>query len=141
MKKAAVTLFCLLCLATFSFSNGATTPLESSMKKMGKAYKQLSLDLKTPQDAGKPDYLALAATLKSEAQTARGFVPAKAAALPPDQQAAMVAAYQKSIDELSASIDVLSQEIQDGKWADATKQIDTLKQQMFAGHKEFRIKK
>lgn len=110
------------------------------MKRMGKAYKQLSLDLKQPSDASKADYVALATTLKTEAQTSRGLVPKKAAALPPDQQATMVAAYQKSMDELSASIDTLTQALQNSQWDVANKQLATIKEQMFAGHKEFRSK-
>jgi cytochrome c556 len=119
----------------------ADTDLENSMKKMGKAYKQLSLDLKQPSDASKADYLALAGTLKTEAQTSRGLVPKKAAALPADQQATMVAAYQKSMDDLSATIDTLTTAIQGSQWDDARKAMDKLKEQMFAGHKEFRTQK
>jgi len=110
------------------------------MKHIAKAYHQLVLDLKAPQDASKADYVALAATMKTEAQKARGLVPKKAAELPADQQAKMVASFQKGIDDLSAGIDVLSQDLQAGQWDAANKQIGTLKMQEDDGHKAFRKK-
>jgi hypothetical protein len=118
----------------------ADTPLELSMKQMSKAYKALALDLQQPQDASKPDYLALTDTLKTQAQTSRGLVPKKAAALPPDQQATMVQAYQKNMDTLLQSIDSLTQAIQNSQWDDARKTMADIKQQMFDGHKAFRQK-
>ncbi|MCE0523461.1 MAG: cytochrome b562 [Methylacidiphilales bacterium] len=138
-KFVAITLFCLFCMANFS-SAMAGAPLEASMKLMSIAYKQLALDLKQPTDAGKPDYLALAATMKKESLTARGLVPKKVANLPADQQAAMVADYQKSIDALGVTIDALTQDLQNSQWDDATKQMAAIKQQMSNGHKKFRVK-
>jgi hypothetical protein len=138
IKIGATTLFCLFTLASFTVAKG-DTPLEGSMKKISKAYKQLALDLKQPLDANKGDYLALANTIKTESQTARALVPKKAAALPPDQQATMVTAYQKSMDDFSASVDVLIQEITDSKWDDANKQIAALKMEEDDGHKAFRV--
>lgn len=137
MKTALTTLLFLFSLATFSAAR-ADTPLEMSMKHIAKAYHQLALDLKQPQDANKADYVALATTMKTEAQTARGLVPKKAAELPADQQATMVTAYQKSMDDLSASVDVLIQDLQAGQWDTANKQLSTLKMQEDAGHKAFR---
>ena len=139
IKTALTTLLCFFCLAIFSAVH-ADTPLELSMKKMGKAYKQLALDLKQPQDASKADYLALTATLKTEAQTARGLVPKKVANLYPESRDAMVKDYQKSIDDLGVSIDALSQAIQNSKWDEANKQLVALKQKMIDGHKAFRKK-
>ncbi|HUB67484.1 MAG TPA: cytochrome b562, partial [Candidatus Methylacidiphilales bacterium] len=81
-----------------------------------------------------------AGTLKTQAQNSRGLVPKKAAALPADQQSTMVTAYQKSIDDLIQSIDSLTQAIQNSKWDDARKIMASLKQQMGAGHKQFRTK-
>ncbi len=111
------------------------------MKKIATAFKQLNLDLAQPVDASKADYVALATTIKTESQTSRSLVPKKAAALPADQQTAMIAAYQKSIDDFSAAVDVLIQELQDGKWDDAKKQLALLKQAETDGHKQFRQKK
>ena len=135
IKTAAATLCCLIAL--FSVAR-ADTPLELSMKRTSKAYKQLGLDLKQPIDASKADYLALVATMKTEAQKGRNLVPQKAAALPADQQAAMVAAYQKSIDELTVTYDTLSQAIQAGKWDAARAAMAKILDQEHAGHKEFR---
>jgi len=53
----------------------------------------------------------------------------------------MVTNYQKSMDDLIASIDTLSQSIQGSQWDEANKQLAALKQQMFDGHKAFRKKK
>jgi soluble cytochrome b562 len=139
VKFLAITLLSFVGLAGLTLVK-ADTPLELSMQKMGKAYKQLSLDLKQPLAANKADYLALAGTMKTEAQTSRDLVPKKAAALPADQQATMVDAYQKGIDELIGSIDALSAAIQGSQWPEATKQMGVIKQEMFAGHKEFRKK-
>lgn len=138
IKTAAATLFCLIALLSIA---QADTPLENSMKRTSKAFKQLNLDLKAPVDASKPDYLALVATLKTEAQNARTLVPKKAAALPADQQATMVAAYQKSIDDLSATYDTLSQSIQAGQWDAARATLAKILDQEKQGHKEFRIQK
>lgn len=140
LKITAALFFCLATLVPISLVHAEDTPLELSMKKMSKAYKQLVLDLKQPQDASKPDYLALVTTLKTEAQTSRGLVPKKAGDLPADQQAAMVTAYQKSMDDLIASIDTLNQSIQGSQWDEANKQLTALKQQMSDGHKAFRKK-
>jgi hypothetical protein len=119
----------------------AETELETSMKQMSKALKQLSLDLQQPKDASKADYLALTGTLKTAAQHSRGLTPKKVATIPPDKQAAMEAAYQKAMDDLVASIDTLTADIQADKWDDAAKEITVIKQQETQGHKTFRIKK
>lgn len=131
---------CFFALGT-SAAVHAETPLEVSMKHMATALKQLSLDLQQPQDAGKGDYLALADTLKKEAQISRGLTPKKVATLPPDQQDAMVKAYQKSVDDLILSIDSLSQALQAGKWDDARNDVALIRKQETDGHKTFRIKK
>jgi hypothetical protein len=116
----------------------ADTPLEISMKGMSKAYKALAFDLQKPQDASKPDYLTLVAKLKTEGQNARGDVPKIGDAMPPDAQAKMVAAYQKSMDAYLQSVDALGQAIQQGQWPGALKQMDAIKQEMVDGHKQFR---
>jgi hypothetical protein len=136
-KFIAITLFCLISQAGLTAASAAT-PLEQSMKKMAKAYHQLDKDLKTPVDASKPDYLALAATMKTEAQNSRTLVPKLIAALPAEQQPTQIAAYQKSIDDLGATIDVLSSDLTASNWTDATAQIAKLKSQMIDGHKKFR---
>jgi soluble cytochrome b562 len=131
-------------IALLGFTSLATatadTPLENSMKQMGKAYKELALDLQQPADASKSDYLTLVGTMKTAAQTGRSLVPKKAAALPTDQQDTMVQAYQKSMDDLIKSFDALTAAIQNSKWDDATKVMAQIKQQMIDGHKAFRTK-
>jgi hypothetical protein len=135
MKKIlAITLICFLGATSLT----SATELEQSMKRLSNAYKRLTADLKQPVEASKADYLALAATMKTEVQTSRALVPKKVAGMPQDQQAAPIADYQKSLDDLAATIDVLSQDITASNWADANKQIATLKQQMIDGHKKFR---
>ena len=118
----------------------ADTPLETAMKQMSSAYKELSFDLQQPHDENKVHYLALTATLKTEAQTSLGLVPKKVATLPVDQQAAMVKAYQKSMGDLIQWIDLLTQDIQNSQWDDARKVMAAIKQQMTYGHKDFRLK-
>jgi hypothetical protein len=118
----------------------ADTPLETAMKQMSSAYKELSFDLQQPHDENKVHYLALTATLKTKAQTSLGLVPKKVATLPVDQQAAMVKAYQKSMGDLIQWIDLLTQDIQNSQWDDARKVMAAIKQQMTYGHKDFRLK-
>jgi len=137
IKTFAATLGCLLGLSLLSLAH-ADTPLEKSMQRFTKAYKQLSLDLKQPVDASKADYVALAATMKTETQKSHDLVPKKAADLPADQQAAMVTAFQKSIDDLSATVDTLTTALQAGQWDDARAAMKKLGQQENEGHKEFR---
>ncbi len=132
-------LIVLVNLTLFASANAAT-PLEKAMKQMSNAYKALSFDLRQPSDANKSNYLTLAGILKTQAQTSRGLVPKKAAALSADQQAAMVKAYQKSMDDLMLAIDSLTQDIQTSQWDDARKVMAGLKQQMTDGHKDFRVK-
>lgn len=131
----------LLLYAALFVAAHAKTPLETSMKKMSSAYKELNLDLQQPTDADKAHYLQLAGTMKTEAQTSRTLVPKKAGALPADQQATMVKAYQKSMDDLIQGIDALTQDLQNSQWDDARKVMAALKQQMMQGHKDFRVKK
>jgi soluble cytochrome b562 len=129
----------LLYLSAFAAANADTdTPLEIAMRRMSGAYKELSFDLKQPSGANKLHYLALAGTLKAQAQTSRRLVPEKAEALPASQQAAMVKAYQQRIDYLIEWIDSLAQDIQKSQWDEARKAMAAIRQQMIYGHKDFR---
>jgi cytochrome c556 len=118
----------------------AETALETSMKHMSKAYKELNLDLKTPQDSARPDYLALAAMLKAEGRNSRADVPKIAQGMTPDQQATMIANYQKSVDTFLGSVDALTAALQQSQWDEARKQMGILHQEMVDGHKAFRKK-
>ncbi len=139
-KLAATTFLCLLSLSTLSVAR-ADTPLELTMKQVAKAFHQLTLDLKAPQDADKADYVALATSIKTNSQKAQELIPQKAAALPPDQQAKMVADYKKSMDDLDKAVDVLIADLQAGQWDAASKQLAVLKSQEDTGHKAFRVDK
>lgn len=116
----------------------ADTDLDKSMKELGGAYKELSTDLKQPQDASKDQYLALAAKMKQVAKAAHDMVPKLAKTLPDDQRDAMVQSYRKDMDKFMTDIDSLSDVLKDSKWDDARKLMDTLKQDMASGHKQYR---
>jgi cytochrome c556 len=119
----------------------AGTGLEQSMKQMAGAYRELSDDLKQPQDAGKDQYLALAATIKDQAKAAHDLVPKLAQSLPADQRDAMVQAYQKDMDQFMQNVDSLSDALKNGKWDDARELMTTLRQEMVDGHKQYRAQK
>jgi soluble cytochrome b562 len=137
----AVTLLCLISLAGLSTARAATTPLEQSMKRMATAYHALDKDLKSPDETKKADYVALAAKMKTEVQTSRTLVPKKVAAMPQDQQAAQITDFQKSLDDLSVTIDTLTTDLQASKWDAAKADIAKIKVQEDDGHKKFRVKK
>lgn len=143
IRSAAVMLFCLFCLATFSAAKADNTeiPLETCTKAMSKAYKDLLLDLQHPKDSDKSAYLALAGILKTEAKNERNLVPKKAAGLPAGQKNAALMEYHNNVDHLSASIDALILAIKESQWNAADKQMETIKQEIFDGHKESLKKK
>jgi cytochrome c556 len=120
---------------------GAGTALEQSMKQMGTAYKELSDDLKQPQDAGKDQYLALVATIRDQAKMARDQTPRLAQTLPADQRDAMVQAYQKDMDKFMQDVDSLGDALKNSQWDDARKLMGALSQEMFDGHKQYRAQK
>ena len=119
----------------------ADTNLERAMKQMSGAYKELSNDLKQPQDANKDQYLALAATIKDQAKVSHDLVPKLAQSLPADQRDAMVQSYQKDMDQFMQNVDSLSEVLKNGQWDDARKLMTTLYQQMTDGHKQYRVQK
>jgi soluble cytochrome b562 len=121
----------------------ADTAMESSMKNLAGASKQLKADLDQTDDTkhAKDVDLKSVATIKAEALKSHDLVPKKAKDLPPDQQQAMVADFQKDMDAFAKDIDTLNGDIQTDKWeaarADFKKLIDDEK----AGHKAYRVKK
>ncbi len=117
------------------------TPLEAVMRQMGVTFKSLGTDLKQPQDEAKGDYLKLVQALREESVKSRDLAPKAAALLPADQQPAFVEAYRKDMDKFIASVDVLGAAVQEGRWDDARKTLDDLKQQMGDGHRAYRAKK
>jgi len=134
-------------LGIFVFSlfvaNGAwaDTALDKSMQQLGKAYKELANDLKQPDETKKSEYLALAATMKDQAKAAHDLEPKLAKTLPPDQRDNMTASYRKDMDKFAQDIDGLSDALNQAKWDDARKLMETLKQDMFSGHKQYRVQK
>ncbi len=119
----------------------AATALEQAMKQMSEAYKELSADLKQPQDTAKDQYLALAATIKDQAKASRDLVHKLAQSLPADQRDTMVQSYQKDMDKFMQDVDSLSGALKNGRWDDARKWLTTLHQEMSDGHKQYRAQK
>ncbi|MFA7343719.1 MAG: cytochrome b562 [Terrimicrobiaceae bacterium] len=132
-----VVLTLLISLATLSGMK-ADTPLEKNMERMKKACQELSLGLEKPQENSQATYLTLAGIIKTSAIEARDLVPKSAAALPPDQKAAMIKSYKESMGVFVGSVDGLIQNIKDSKWEEARKDIVGLKNEMKDGHREFR---
>lgn len=121
----------------------AKTELETTMKDMADATHKVQADLKLTDDTRHAKDLDLksVAIMKADAVKARTLVPKKEAALPPDQQAAMTASYQKDMDAFAADINTLGQDIQADKWDAARADFEKLMDDEKAGHKAYRIKK
>ncbi len=113
------------------------------MKDMAAATHRVEADLKLTDDTkhNKAADLKDVATMKTDAVTARNFRPSKESTLPPDQQAAMTASYQKDMTAFAADIDQLNAAIQGDKWADARTAFQKLMDDEKSGHKAYRIKK
>jgi cytochrome c556 len=121
----------------------ADTAMEGSMKKVSDACKQLGPDLKQTDDTkhNKDADLASVATIKTESLNSRGLVPKKAKYLPPDQQQAMIADFQKDMDSFLQDVETLNQDIQTDKWNAARIDFKKLTDDERASHKQFRVKK
>ncbi len=124
-------------------AHAADSEMDKSMKKVAAASKLLKADLAQTDDTkhNKDADLQWVATMKTEAQTARGLVPKKAKALPADQQQAMEADFQKSMDAFLADVDTLNTDITADKWTPARADFQKLLDDEKAGHKQFRVKK
>ena len=121
----------------------AKTELETTMKDLADATKRVGADLKLTDDTkhNKDADLKDVATMKADAVKARNFAPKKEASLPPDQQTAMTASYQKDMDAFTADIETLSTDIQAGKWDVARTDFQKLLTDEKSGHKAYRVKK
>ncbi len=121
----------------------AKTELESTMKDMAEATHRVGTDLKLTDDTkhAKDADLKDVATMKADAVKSHNLVPKKEQNLPPDQQAAMTASYQKDMDAFTADIDTLSTDIQADKWTAARADFQKLLTDEKSGHKAYRIKK
>ncbi len=113
------------------------------MKDMADATHRVQADLKLTDDTkhNKDADLKDVATMKADALKSRTLTPKKESTLPPDQQAAMTASYQKDMDTFAADIDTLSADIQADKWTAARADFQKLMDDEKAGHKAYRIKK
>lgn len=116
------------------------TPLEESMKVIGRSFKTLKTGMEAPDAAKKDDYLKAAAALKEEATKAKEFVPKKVEEMPEADKAAAVEAYKKQMDALIATADKLEPLLKDEKWTDASAVVQELRTEEGKGHKEFRKK-
>ena len=141
MKSTLVRSLCLFPLLLVSAH--AKTQLEITMKDMADATHRVQADLKLTDDTkhAKAADLKDVATMKADAVTARNFRPSKEANLPPDQQAAMTASYQKDMDAFAADIDTLSADLQADKWPAARTDFQKLMDDEKGGHKAYRVKK
>ncbi len=132
----------LLILSLFlGASLHAESPLETQMKQMKSAFKELGKSLQQPVDADKDKYLALTAKLREATVKSRELSPEKTDEIPADQKAAFLKNFQKKIDETVATIDLLSQAIKASNWPEAQKQYASLKGAQKEGHKEFQSEK
>src|SRR5476649_2788652 len=97
MKSLLLSATTLLLLAFTLSTAQADTAMETSMKAMSKAGKQLSADLKLTDDTkhDKAADLQSVNTISTEAQKSYNLIPKKEQGLPPDQQTAMTADFQK----------------------------------------------
>ncbi len=132
---------CLLACILPSASLLADTPLGEQMDKMKVANRDLKAALEAPSDAGKPEYLALVASLRAAAVASRDLVPVKADEVPAGERDAFLAGYRKAMDELVTLIDQLGKSITDGDWEGANKIMGLIKQSQREGHKEYRSEK
>jgi len=121
----------------------AKTQLETTMKDMADATHRVQADLKLTDDTkhNKDADLKDVATMKADAVKAHDLVPKKESTLPPDQQAAMTASYQKDMDAFAADIDTLSADLQADKWPAARTDFQKLMDDEKGGHKAYRVKK
>jgi len=141
MKSLFLPVVLGLTLSLFAAPSLRATELDKSMKLIGGACKELMDDLKQPKESDKDKYLALTTTIKEQAKISRERTPKLAQTLPADQRDAMVQGYQKDMDKFIADIDSLSAALKDAKWDDARALMNTLGQDMTAGHKQYRAHK
>ena len=141
MKSARIYSLCLFPLLLIPAH--AKTQLEITMKDMADATHRVQADLKLTDDTkhAKDADLKDVATMKTDALKAHDLVPKKESTLPPDQQAAMTASYQKDMDAFTVDINTLSTDIQADKWPAARTDFQKLITDEKSGHKAYRIKK
>ncbi len=115
------------------------TELGKAMDKLNGAFRTLRRQV---ADASKnADSLALVATIRAEAVTAKKEIPMKAADIPAAERAAYTAKYQKGIEDLVALVDRLEAALKANDNAGAEKLVADMASAQKAGHDEFRKKK
>lgn len=120
---------------------GEDSPLEKSMEKMEDAKKALFPAMKQPVPADKDKYVALAKTLKTEAEKSRDLDPEIVAKLPAGQKDKIVADYRKDMDGFIKTSQALVEALEKEQWTEAQALVAKLKEEEKAGHKAYRKKK
>jgi soluble cytochrome b562 len=143
MKITLALTTCLLALLLIPVHAETKTELETTMKDMADATHRVKADLALTDDTKHNQAADVkdVATMKADAVKARNFAPKKEASLPPDQQTAMTASYQKDMDAFTADINTLSTDIQADKWPAARTDFQKLMDDEKSGHKAYRVKK
>ena len=120
----------------------ADTPMETSMKAMSKAGKQLKIDLALPDDKhDKATDLKSVAAIKDGAVKSSSLTPKKAETLPPDQKQTMEQYFQKDMTAFIQDIDTLNADVTGDKWDAARTDFQKLMDDEKAGHKAYRVQK
>jgi len=142
MKFLLLSAAALLLLAATLSTAQADTAMETSMKAMSKAAKQLGADLKLTDNTkhDKAADLQSVNTIGTEARKAHDLTPKKEQALPPDQQTAMTADFQQDMGDFIKDADALDADINADKWDAARADFQKLMDDEKAGHKKFRVK-
>jgi soluble cytochrome b562 len=121
----------------------ADTQLDLCMKDMASATHRVQADLKLTDDTKHAQAADIkdVATMKADALKAHTLTPKKEQYLPPDQQAAMTASYQKDMDAFASDLNTLGTDIQAANWPAARTDFQKVLNDEGAGHKAYRIKK
>jgi cytochrome c556 len=129
--------------ATLLTARAADTALEKSMHQIADATKQLGTDLKQTDDTkhNKDADLKCIDTINTQATASHDLTPKKEKTLPPDQQTAMTADYQKDMAMFLKDIDALNTDVTAENWPVARTDFKRLIDDEKAGHDKYRIKK
>lgn len=138
MKRRLLTIATLLLLAA---TLRAETELDRQMEIMKRAYRELKIAMEAPKDADKAKYLAAVDKLRAASEESKKFEPAMTKDVAAEKRADFLTGYKQEMDELIEQIDELKQQITDGKWDDAKKQLGLINQAQRDGHKQYRAEK
>ena len=118
----------------------ADTPMEAAFERLEKAYKKLGDGLKAPQESAKSTYVALAEQIRKEGGIVRELQPQMIGTLPEAERPAFLERFRKDMDAFNASADKLVEALKNANWDEASKLMQTLRQDKKEGHKTFRVK-